>query len=262
MEYKEVVGRRRSIRYFQSWRPVEREKIQIMLEAARLASCAVNATFLKAIVVFRDDLDRATLDALKTPVSALNIELAPVHIYTFVDMGAYRGAQPRLKKLVDVGALNATHGWSHKFVDEFVWPNILKPLAEGVSQPSVAAAAASDAGIAICQAMLAGVDEGLGVCLSAFVYEPIKRALNPPAEWLPLWVLLVGYPAESWEAGGQRPRPPLEEIFYEGKYGKPFKADPKVTEQLTAAKMIQAQAPLPWRKDEIRALARMFGLPE
>jgi len=26
--------------------------------------------------------------------------------------------------------------------------------------------------------------------------------------------------------------------------------------------MIQAQAPLPWRKDEIRALARMFGLPE
>src|SRR6516162_9524184 len=110
MEYKEVVGRRRSIRYFQSWRPVEREKIQIMLEAARLASCAVNATFLKAIIVFRDDLDRKTLDALKTPVSALNIELAPVHIYTFVDMGAYRGAQPRLKKLVDVGALNATHG--------------------------------------------------------------------------------------------------------------------------------------------------------
>ena len=75
--YKEVVGRRRSIRYFQSWRHVEREKIQIMLEAARLASCAVNATFLKAIVVFRDDLDRETLDALKTPVSGLNIELQP-----------------------------------------------------------------------------------------------------------------------------------------------------------------------------------------
>ena len=35
MEYKEVVGRRGSIRYFQSWRQVEREKIQIMLEAAQ-----------------------------------------------------------------------------------------------------------------------------------------------------------------------------------------------------------------------------------
>ena len=130
MEYKEVVGRRRTIRYFQSWRQVEREKIQIMLEAARLASCAVNATFLKAIVVIRDDIPRETLDAIKTPVSGLNIELAPVHIYTYADMGAYKGAQARLKKLVDVGALNATHGWSHKFVDEFVWPNILKPLSE------------------------------------------------------------------------------------------------------------------------------------
>ncbi len=262
MELKEVIGRRRSIRYFQSWRQVEREKIQIMLEAARLASCAVNATFLKAIVVVRDDLDSATLEALKTPVSGLNIELAPVHIYTYVDMGAYVGAQARLKKLVDVGALNATHGWSHKFVDEFVWPNILKPLAGGATQPSVAAAAASDAGIAICQAMLAAVDEGLGVCLSAFVAEPVAKILNPPKDWLPLWVLLVGYPAESWEAGGQRPRPPMEEQFFEGKYGKGFKPDPKVTEQMKAANMIQASAPLPWRKEEIKALARMFGLPE
>src|SRR5439155_4602883 len=56
MEYKEVVGRRRTIRYFQSWRPVEREKIQVMLEAALRASCAVNATFMRAIVVERDKI--------------------------------------------------------------------------------------------------------------------------------------------------------------------------------------------------------------
>jgi nitroreductase len=261
MEFKEVVGRRRTIRYFQSWRPVEREKIQIMLEAARLASCAVNATFLKAIVVERDKLDRATLEAMKTPVSGLNIELAPVHIYTYADPTAYVGAKDRLKKLVDVGALNITHGWSHKFVDDFVWPNILKPLAQNVSV-GVAAAIGSDAGIAICQAMLAGVDEGLGVCLSAFVPEPVAKVVNPPKEWIPLWVLLVGYPAESWEAGGQRPRPPLEEIYFEGKYGVPFLPDPDVTNKMKEKKMIQAQAPLPWRKEEIRALARMFGLPE
>jgi nitroreductase len=262
MEFKEVVGRRRSIRYFQSWRRVEREKIQTMLEAARLASCAVNATFLKAIVVERSQLDRQTLDALKTPVSALNIELAPVHIYTYIDTQAFVGAQGRLRTLVDVGALNATHGWSHKFVDEFVWPNILKPLADNATQAQTVAAAASDAGNAICQAMLAGVDEGLGVCLSAFVPDPIKKVVNPPDHWLPLWVLLVGYPAESWEGGGQRPRPPLDEQFFEGKYGNGFKADPAVTERLKAAKMIQAPAPLPWRKQEIQALARMFGLPE
>lgn len=260
MEFKEVIGRRRSIRYFQSWRPVEREKIQIMLEAARLASCAVNATFMRAIVVERDKLDRATLEALKTPVSGLNIELAPVHIYVYCDPTAFRGAQDRLKKLVDVGALNATHGWSHKFVDTQVWPTFLKPLAEDRARaiPGVA----GDTGVAVCQMMLAAVDEGLGVCLSAFMPEPVKKALNPPDHWVPLWVLLVGYPAESWEGGGQRPRPPMEEIYFEGKYGNPFRPDPRVTEYLKEKKMMTAPAPLPWRKDEIKALARMFGLPE
>ena len=37
MEFKEVIRRRRSIRFFEPDKPVEREKIQIMLEAARLA---------------------------------------------------------------------------------------------------------------------------------------------------------------------------------------------------------------------------------
>ncbi len=56
MECKEVIGRRRSMRYFVPYCPVEWEKIQTILEAARLASRAVNATFLRAIVVQRDDL--------------------------------------------------------------------------------------------------------------------------------------------------------------------------------------------------------------
>ena len=47
MEFKEVVGRRRSIRYFLPWRPVPREKIQIILEAARLASRAGNKGLLR-----------------------------------------------------------------------------------------------------------------------------------------------------------------------------------------------------------------------
>jgi len=259
MEYKEVVGRRRSIRYFQTWRPVEREKIQIMLEAARQASCAVNATFMKAIVVERDKLDPKTLESLKTPVSG-QLELAPIHIYTYADPSAFNGAQGRLKKLVDVGALNASLGWSHKFVDEFVWPNILKPLAENL--PQSIALVAGDVGVAVCQAMLAGVDEGLGVCLTAFVPEPVKKALNVPDHWVPMWALLVGYPAESWDGGGQRPRPPMEEIYFEGKYGTPFKPDPKVTEELKAKKLLMPPAPLPWRKAEVKALAQMFGLPE
>lgn len=132
MEFKEVVGRRRSIRYFVPYRPVEREKIQTILEAARLASCAVNATFLRAIVVQRDDLDPATLEELKTPVSALNLDLAPVHIYFYGDLRTLRQSRGQtLKDLIDVGALNPSHGWSHAFVDEVVWSQLIEPLTKG-----------------------------------------------------------------------------------------------------------------------------------
>jgi hypothetical protein len=73
---------------------------------------------------------------------------------------------------------------------------------------------------------------------------------------------LVGYSAESPEAGGQRPREPFEEDFFEMRYGNPFPRDPAVVKTLEAAGMIQAPAPQPWRKDEVRALSQMFGLPE
>ncbi|MDP2949864.1 MAG: nitroreductase family protein [Chloroflexota bacterium] len=261
MEFKEVVGRRRSIRFFEPHRPVEREKIQTILEAARLASCAVNANWLRAIVVERDKLPRETLDQLKTPVSAVNLELAPVHIYFYGDLGAVpRSRGSTLKELVDVGALNPSHGWSHKFVDDLVWPMILEPMMSSPIMQTQAVAA--DCGVAICQALLAAVDEGLGACLSAFSTGIAKQALAVPDDWLPIYCLLVGYPAESWQAGGQRPRPPFEELYFEGKYGTPFQRDQNVVESLKAANMIQAPAPLPGRREEVRELSRRFGLPE
>ncbi|MGH7928426.1 MAG: nitroreductase family protein [Candidatus Binatia bacterium] len=259
MEFKEVIGRRRTIRYFEPDKPVEREKIQKMLEAARLASCAVNAHWLKAIVVKRDDMTQEQLDSLKTPVASTALDLAPVHIYLFVDLSVVNQIKgSRLKQLVDAGALNPTHGWSHEFVDTLVYPQILKPLTEMEAYP---VAAAADAGMAAGQAVLAAVDEGLGVAVNTPTADAARKAFNIPDEWLPLWVLLVGYPAESWEAGGQRPRPDWEGQYYEGTYGTPFKRDEKVVEELKKAKMIQAPAPLPGRQDEIRKLAERFGLP-
>jgi nitroreductase len=261
VEFKEVIGRRRSIRFFQPYRPVEREKIQTILEAARLASCSVNATFLRAIVVERDKLPREMLDALKTPVSATNLEMAPVHIYFYGDMGTVpRMKGQTLKELVDVGALTSSQGWSHQFVDNLVWPAILQPL---YGNPQVAGTpVAFDCGVAACQALLAAFDEGLGACFSAFNVGIAKQAFGVPDDWQAMFAMLVGYPAESWEAGGQRPRPPFEELYFEGKYGTPFARDENVVVKLKKANMIQAPAPLPWRWDEVRALARAFGLPE
>jgi nitroreductase len=260
VEFNEVVGRRRSIRFFEPDKPVEREKIQTILETARLASCAVNAQWLRAIVVERDKLPEEKLNQLKTPVAALTLDLAPVHIYFFIDLGVVNRIEgSRLKELVDVGALAPTHGWSHKFVDDFVYPQILKPMTQNLQ--GYLTAAAADCGGAAHMAMLAAVDQGLGACMNTPNPMLVKQVFGVPDDWVGLWVLLLGYPAESWEAGGQRPRPPFEENFFDGEYGKPFERDPAVVEKLKKAKMIQAPAPLPGRQEEIRKLAERLGLP-
>ena len=45
MEFKEAVGRQRSFQDFLAYRPVERQKVQTVIEAARLCSRAVNVAF-------------------------------------------------------------------------------------------------------------------------------------------------------------------------------------------------------------------------
>ncbi|MGH9008405.1 MAG: nitroreductase family protein, partial [Acidimicrobiia bacterium] len=166
MEFKEVIGRRRSIRFFEPNRPVEDEKIQVILEAANRASRSINADYIKAIVVQRDELEPGVLEQLKTPTTQVSTDLAPCYIFWYGDMGYGEPAQKNLKELVDVGALNPSHGWSHAYVDEVVYAQVLRPI---LADPAVAGWMCTvECGLAICLGMLAAVDEGLGVCLHAF----------------------------------------------------------------------------------------------
>jgi nitroreductase len=257
MDYLQVIGNRRSIRFFDPDRPVERDKIQKILEAMRIASCAMNAQWLRCIVVQRDELDPETFEALKLPVAGVIMELAPVHIYCYGDLsviGDDRGARP--KQLIDVGALNPSHGWTHKFVDEFVWPQLLEPLSKSPEYP---AAMAFDNGGCATQGLLMAFNLGLGACWTAFDTAAAKAAFGVPDDWVPHYVMNVGY---SLESPGQRPRPPFEELYFEGRVGRPFRRDEVVAKELEEAGMLQAPAPLPGRKQEVRELTRKLGLAE
>jgi nitroreductase len=260
MDLKRVMGNRRSIRYFEPDKPVEREKIQVMLEAMNRSSRAVNADFVKGIVVYRDELDPEVVEQLKTPTSTADMDLAPVHIFFYLDLNYTDGAQQRLKELVDLGALNPSHGWSHAYVDEVVWATVLKPIS---SDPGILSyIGAIDAGVAINQAILAAVDEGLGVCLHAFNTEVAKTALGVPDTWLPLHLLLVGYPAEDPLTGGQRPRRPLSSQFFIGRADQPWEEIPEVTERLKQEGLIQEPVDAERRRKEVRELAERFGLAQ
>jgi nitroreductase len=261
MEFKQVVGNRRTIRFFDPNRPVEEEKIQVMLEAANRASRAVNADFAKAIVCYRDELSDEVREQMKTPTTTVQIDLAPVTIFWYGDTSFVNGAQGRLKELVDLGALPVTHGWTHAYVDDLVYPQVLEPLSK--DQLATVWAVSVETGLAIAQAMLAGVDEGLGVGLHAFNAASVKDVLKVPDHWVPMWILLVGYPAEDAKGGGQRPRRALSDSYYRGQYGNPWQEVPGVTERLKREGMIQEPMPAhaTERMAEIKQLADRFGLP-
>ncbi|MFQ5873776.1 MAG: nitroreductase family protein [Dehalococcoidia bacterium] len=278
MNFKEVVGWRRSIRYFQPWRPVEREKIQTILEAARLAPKILGVDFVRTLTAYRDDLSTEDLEAMKGPTTTAQLDMAPVYIFWFADMEALgRVADGRnLKALADALALPPSHGWSHQYIDQVVVPQVYRRVLddtdrvalarghpgaqEGPSYPrNLFTLARTAIGLAQAHALLCAFEEGLGALLTALSADRIAEV---PSHWVASYAMLVGYHAESWEAGGQRPREPFEQDFFEGRYGVPFHRDKRVVEELKAEGMIQPGAPLPWRREEIRGLARMFGLPE
>ena len=147
-------------------------------------------------------------------------------------------------------------------------PPGMPPLHQTVHglPPQIAGVVASQETIgAITIALLAAWNEGLGTCLlipaapalGAALYE----VLGVPAHFVPVWLQLLGYPAESPDGGGQRPRDGFESLFAEGRWGRPLARDAGVVEDLEREGLIQPPAPLPGRAEELDALARMFGYP-
>ncbi len=262
MEFKQVLGNRRSIRYFEPDKPVEKEKIQAMLEAANRASRSGNIDYWKALVVYRDELDAETLDGLRVPTTTADLDLAPVQIYWFADLSY---ADPdnfkrNLRELVNVGALNPSHGWSEAYIDETVVGQLVGPM---LSDPQIVGWMGTiETGLAISSAMLTAVDEGLGVCLHAVNMETAKATFKFPDHWVPCWTLLVGYPAEDPQTKGQRPRRPISTMAYLNNLDTPWEEIPEVTDRLKREGLIQDPVDVAARSEEVRQLARRFGLPE
>ena len=275
MELKSVVGWSRSIRFFDPWRQVEREKIKNILEAIYRAPRVLEVDFVRVLVVQRDRLTPDDMQTLKTPTTTAQLSLAPVYVFFFADVAMLESAADghNFSELMSLGVLNASHGWNDQFVTETVSPLMRSIVDDPVRVPLGASStqtvsretlrlARTAIGIAQEYALLAAVEEGLGAQLSGVSVNAARTLFGIPDTWIPSSPMLLGYHGESREAGGQRPREPFEEDFFELRHPHPFYREPAVVDRLTAAEMIQSPAPFPWRMDEVRGLARKFGLPE
>lgn len=254
MELREALGRRRSIRFVRSYQPVEQEKIQMMFEAARIASHWGNVQSLRGVAVFRDSASQEVIDALQAPIAGWQIRKAPVVILWYVDPLAVDEQSDRLRQLMDAGALGfGDKEARRKALEEQIIP-IFDGIKEGLKEPGLNEI---DCGQGIAQATLMAYELGLGTCCLGSPMGPqILKALGVPDHCRFLLLQTVGYPAEHWEAGGQRPRQPFEKLFSMNHFDTPFPRDEAVVQELTEDKFFTRPAPLPEREEELSFLQR------
>lgn len=256
MELREVIGRRRSVRFLLPYKPVEPEKIQRMLEAARIASHWGNVQSLRAVVVFRDSAPQETLNAITAPIAGFQIRLAPVIIVWYLETAAVEEQADRLRELLDVGALGFGEGKKDALERQLI--PFFSRITENLKKPGLGEV---DCGQGIAQATLMAFEQGLGTCcLGSGNNDKVRANLGLPDSARVIVLQTVGYPAESPEAGGQRPRQPFEKLFSMNAYGNPFPRSPEVVEELQRDAMIQNPAPVPWREAELEYLKVSLGI--
>ena len=259
MEVQEAIGTRRTCRYLLPHKPVEREKIQKMLEAARIASFWGNVQALKAVVVERATASQAVLESLMAPVAGFQIEQAPMVIVWWMDYAAIDDQADRLRELVKARVLGVDLEKASNALESFLIP-FFEKIRPQMKQSGLTEL---DCGQGIAQATLMAIDLGLGTaCLGSAKEVEIKENLHLPDTAKVLVLQCVGYPAESPEAGGQRPRRPFESLFSLNETGTPYPRSEAVVSELEEAKMFQAKAPLPWRQTELEYLQKALGLPD
>lgn len=158
MDFLELVSSRQSARAFDPYQSVEKEKIERIIEAARLAPSACNAQPWSFVVVDEPDLKNKIADATSSRVLGMNhfTKQAPVHLLLVEEK---------------VNISSGIGGWIKK-----------KDYAQ------------MDLGIVAAHIVLAAQAEGLGTCIVGwFDEDKVKDLLHIPTSkrvWLDI---VIGY---------------------------------------------------------------------
>lgn len=186
MDVLEAIKTRRSIRKFKN-KPVEEEKLQNVLEAARMAPSWANFQCWRFVVV-KDPAVRARLSTLS-------------YVELFFAPKGYK-ANPAQKALaeapVDIVAC-ADPSRSGELGEQYYYM--------------------TDIGIAAQNLMLAAHAQGLGtVFVGVFDEEKIRELLDIPPHIRIVGLFPLGYPQEEKREGP--PRKPLAEIVFDERWGE------------------------------------------
>lgn len=180
MDFLEIVSSRQSDRAFDPDKPIEKEKMERILEIARLAPSACNAQPWHMIVVDDPELKNKVADATSERILGMNhfTKQAPVHIV---------------------------------LVEEKV--NLTSGIGGWVKQKDYAQ---MDLGVVAAHIVLAARAEGLGSCIVGWFNEPKMRELLSIPDSKRVWLdIVIGY---STQTVRPKKRKANNEIFSYNKY--------------------------------------------
>ncbi len=181
MDFMELAHKRRSVRSYAD-RPVEREKLEQLAEAVRLAPSATNTQPWHLIIVDEKELKNAVAEATCTPPVPLN---------------RFAAGAPVCAVLV---------------IEEQDTLHRVGALLQGRTFPLI------DIGIAAVQLCLRATELGLGTCMLGWFNERrIKKLLGIPRRKRIGLVITVGYPANDLPPK-EKNRKSLEEIRSYNRY--------------------------------------------
>ncbi len=180
MDFLDLVSSRQSVRAFDPKRIVEKEKLERIIEIARLSPSACNAQPWSFVVVDEPELKNNVADAASSRVLGMNhfTKQAPVHLLLVEEK---------------VNLSSGIGGWIKK-----------KDYAQ------------LDLGIVAAHIVLAAQEEGLGTCIVGwFDEEKVKGLLNIPSSkrvWLDI---VMGYSTQPLR---KKSRKPIEKIVSYNSY--------------------------------------------
>lgn len=209
MNVSDAILKRVSIR---KWKPapVEKEKIEKVLEAGRRAPSWGNVQPWRFIVV----QDKAKLEALAGAAGGqATVKDAPVVIVCCAVKEDFSRKLQReaLKSVIEVGALP----WSDDFLDNVVLESdMFAPYRLGDQAMTIKAG--EQIMIAIAYMTLEAVNQGLGTCwVGALSAKDVHKVMDLPENVFVHDLLPMGYPDEDPKP---RPRKPREKMFFWEKY--------------------------------------------
>ena len=209
MDVSEAILKRASIR---KWKPVpvEKEKIEKVLEAGRRAPSWGNGQPWRFIVV----QDKAKIEELaKAAGGQAVVSNAPVVIVCCGSIEDFSRKMQRaaLKQLMEAGALD----WTDDILDKVVLESdLFAPYRLGEQVMTIKAG--EQIMIAIAYMTLEAVNQGLGTCwVGAMSPKDAHKVMNLPNNVFVHDLIPLGYPDEDPKP---RPRKDLKKIAFWGKY--------------------------------------------